>query len=198
MSFATPEDLGVFLGRTDLDAPQAQMILDGATAAIRAEANQTITRATSTDLLMGTWSLDLELPERPVVSIGSVKLNGVVMAAADYEWEGLQVLRRGQLLGRIGVFDGNPRRPGAYLGSVGHWGGPASTVEVTYTHGYATVPADLMMLCLQIAARVLINPQGLQSESLGAYSVRYVNHGSGGPTVLLDEDEKRVARRYQP
>lgn len=198
MTLASIFDLIAFLDRPDISIEQAQLVLEGTTAAIRAEANQTITRATTTALLMGTWSQDLVLPERPVVAVGTVKLNGIEMSTADYDWEGLQILRRGQLLGRIGVFDGNPRRPGAYLGAVGHWGGPASTVEVTYTHGYDTAPADLKALCLQVAARVILNPQGLQSESLGAYSVRYVQHGSGGPSLLLDEDEKRIARRYQP
>lgn len=199
-SFATVADLGTFLNRTLTggDASQAQMFLDGATAAIKQEANQTLERVQTSALLAGSWSNELELPERPVVAVAAVLLNGVLVGTGDYEWNSRQLLRRGRLFGQsIGTVDDYAYRPGSTFGHQAHWGGPSSTVQVTYTHGFDPIPQVLVTLCLQVAARTMLNPAGIQSETVAGYSVRYVNHGSGGPTVLLDADEKKVARSFR-
>lgn len=199
-SFASTDDLATFLNRTWAagEEDQAQMFLDGATAAIKQEANQTFELTETTALLAGTWSNELELPERPVVSVGAVYLNGVLVGTGDYEFNTRQLLRRGRLFGQsIGTIDDYAYRPGSAFGHQAHWGGPSSTVQVTYTHGFDPIPYDLVVLCLQVAARTMLNPAGVQSESIAGYSVRYVNHGSGGPTLLLDADEKKIARNYR-
>lgn len=200
MSFATTDDLAAFLNR-DFDAgqtAQAQMFLDGATAAIRSEASQRFTREESTALLAGGWDVDLELPERPVVEVAAVKVNGIVLHTGDFEWNTRQLMRRGSLIGvPIGGTDQWGRRPGAALGYSMHWGGPASTIEVTYVHGFDPIPDDIRTVCLQAAARPIVNPDGLQAESLGAYSATYARNGSGGPTVLLDDIERKIVRRYR-
>lgn len=201
-SFASTDDLEAFLNRKfdTGETVQAQVMLDGATAAIRAEAFQTISLVENdTVRLAGSWEPDFELPEWPVLSVSAVALNGVPLVMHDgYEWNTRQLLRRSQLLAELTGYSAFQHAPGALLGFAGNWGGPGSTVEVTYSHGYTTIPADLVLVCLQAASRPILNPGGVQSESLGAYAVRYVNKGSGGPSVLLDDDEKKIIRtRYR-
>ena len=198
MSFATLDDLQVFLNKnlSDGEIAQAQMFLDAATAAIKAEAAQSFERATTTALLAGTWGTELELPERPVIAVTSVALNGVTITPGNYEWNSRSLLRRGPLV--LEDLDSIwSHYPGARFGGVGHWGGPSSTIEVVYEHGFETIPQDLWLLCLQIASRTMLNPGGVQSETIAGYSVRYATRESGGPSMLLDADEKKVARAYR-
>lgn len=200
--FADAADLAIFLNLT-FDAGltlQADALLQGATTAIRAEAGQHISLVDDdTVLLAGTWGYDLELPEWPVVSVDAVLVNGdPIVSPGSFEWNTRQLLRRSLALSELtgaGLWN---QAPGARFNNAGHWGGPSSTVEVTYTHGFATIPDDLVLICKQAAARCIVNPSGVDSESLGAYSVRYVRNGSGGPSVLLDDEEKRIIRsRYR-
>lgn len=199
-SFATTTQLAAFLNRTFTagETAQAQMFLDGATALIQSEANQTLAQAETTAVLAGTWDSSLLLPERPVTAVGAVSLNGVPLASGgDFEWNSRQLLRRGTLFGvNLGAPDLWRYRPGAAFGTASHWGGPESTVTVTYTHGYATIPEDIVTVCLQIAARAILNPAGVQSESLGAYAVRY-GTADGGPTMTLSDAERKVIRQYR-
>jgi hypothetical protein len=70
------------------------------------------------------------------------------------------------------------------------------TVEVTYTHGYETVPADVKAVGLAVAARNYQNPNGVRSETIGAYS--YTNAGTdddvAGAGLLASE--RAVLNRY--
>lgn len=200
--FVDAADLAVFLNMTfdsGLTA-QAEALLQGATTAIQAEAGQHILLVDDdTVLLAGTWGYDLELPEWPVVSVDAVLVNGAPLTPPGaFEWNNRQLLRRSLALSELtgaGLWN---QAPGARFNNAGHWGGPSSTVEVTYTHGYATPPDDLVLICKQAAARVILNPSGIQSESLGAYGVRYVAREAGGVSVLLDDDERRIIRsRYR-
>lgn len=200
--FATAGELATFLNLT-FDAgqsAQADALLQGATTAIRSEAAQHISLVDDdTVLLAGTWDWDLELPERPVISVDTVAINGVAITPpGSFEWNNRQLLRRSLALSELTGAGMWNQAPGARFNTAGHWGGPGSTVEVTYTHGYATIPDDLMLICKQIAARVVLNPEGIQSESLGAYSVRYVAKEAGGISLLLTEEERRIIRsRYR-
>lgn len=200
MSFADTTDLATFLNTTfdTGQQAQAQMFLDGATAIIKAEANQTIEQVETTALLAGTWAQELELPERPVVSVSLVKLNGITIESGDYEWNERQLLRRGTLFGEtIGTIDRWAYRPGAAFGNPAHWGGPASTVEVTYEHGFDTIPAELVTVCLQMAARSTLNPAGVQAETISGYAVRYASTVTGGPSMTLTNDERKIVRAYR-
>jgi hypothetical protein len=75
----------------------------------------------------------ISLPVWPAISITSVTLDGTPMAAADYELEGV-----------IGVLN-------FVNGTV------TGRASVTYKAGYATIPADLNMVCLNIGASIYNN-----------------------------------------
>ena len=137
MAFADVDDLAVLLGET-FDATrstQGELALELASTAIRAAARQTIDFIEDDAVtLAGTWDADLPLPERPVVDVAVVTVDGV----EDTDWALVgSVLRR----------------------TWGGWGCPSATVEVTYTHGHETVPEVVRSICLQAAARFMINPE---------------------------------------
>lgn len=136
-SFADVDDLAVLLGET-FDATrsaQAELALEMASTAIRAWTRQTIDLVEDdTIVFAGVWDTDLTLPERPVIEVTEVTVDGT--AVTDWELVGWSLRREW-----------------------GGWGGPAVLISVTYTHGYESVPAWARSVCLQAAARFVINPE---------------------------------------
>jgi hypothetical protein len=137
VAFADVEDLAALLGDT-FDASrtaQGELALELASTAIRSVSGQTIDFVED-DIIIVTapWDEVLDLPQRPVIDVASVEVDGT----ADTDWE---------LIGS------------AIHRTTGGWGGPDVLVEVAYTHGYEIVPAAVRSVCLQAAARFMINPE---------------------------------------
>lgn len=201
-AFATAQELRTYLdGSTLATSPgvddewiaQAEMILDMIGADIQSAARNRIIEGTTTAKLPGTWSRDLELPRRPIVSITSAEINGVVLAATGYEWNERSILRRWRFaLGALEESEPPTPHDGA------HWGGPGSTVTVVYSHGYSaeTVPDEVKSLSLRVASRTIQNAGGVTQETLGPYSVSYGNVLAAGGTHLTDKEVRTLRRRF--
>lgn len=164
--FASAAALAEYLGEaafTGARLAQATSHLEIASARIQNWTRQRIERvAGDVIVLAGTADWELVLPERPVVSVGLVKVDGAVLAAGGYRIVGDTLVRR-----------------------TGGWVGPTdSVVEVTYTHGYSPIPDDIRAVTLALAARMSSNPLGVTQEGIGSYSVSY-----GGGGVAFDGDE---------
>ncbi|MFJ7250763.1 hypothetical protein ACIQWA_39830 [Kitasatospora sp. NPDC098652] len=165
---ATVADLAGWLQRTTEELPEsAALVLDTASAVVRAEAGQRFTRGTTTVAVTPRGSVAY-LPQRPVVSVQLVRRGGIVLPAEDYR------LWRDELHFRQLGF------------------GPA---YVTYTHGYAEVPADVRALVLTLAGRVLTNPRDLRQESVGAVSVTYAAETIGASLAPVERDQLARYRR---
>ncbi len=190
MAFVTEADLEAYTG-TSVATDRATILLDTATAAIQAYCNQSFTQATTTVVLPGTFDSRLELPERPVTAITTVKIGDTTLTAdSDYVWDGGHMLYRGTKVDGVLSVNG----PDYLINGWGDWGGPGAQVTVTYTHGFAVIPNDIKGVCLALAARSLTSPDGVNSESVGSYSVSYSR--TGGAVSLLDE-EKALLNRYR-
>jgi hypothetical protein len=197
-SFATPDDLADYLGRDRFAEPteyrQAVMVLDLASGEIRAWTRQTIDFVTDDEVvLVGSWCAGLQLPERPVVSVSSVTFDGrSLVSGTDYD------LAAGSLL--FGTYRSGWFPQGAAgLYGASTWGGPETTVQVTYTHGFATVPTVVKSATLAIAGRLIGGGIGgtasggqVRSETIAGYSVTYAN--AGATTAL--QDSEMSALRY--
>lgn len=198
-TFATAQELRTFLTGETLDETadaewiaQAELLLELVSADIQAAARNRIIAGTDTAKLAGTWSRDLLLPRRPVVSVTSVELNGYGIAAGLYEWNERSLIRSGRF-GVVNALDHLVAGDGA------HWGGPASTVTVVYSYGYSaeTVPLIVKSLALRIAARTIDNPSGgISQESLGPYSVSYRNTLDAGGSHVSAHEAKMLRRRF--
>lgn len=193
-ALATVADLATMLGRTFTPAQeaQAQALLDQASSIVRAYLRQDITRATTTDTFTMRWSDrqhlgapfdcarhgQVTLPQRPVETVTSVKVNGTV--TQDWWLEGNELFVR--TVPWLGP-------PGAHQ---------APQVTVTYTHGWAEVPGDIAAIVLQAANRVIVNPSQLRSETVGGESVTYLQPNGGEALgVLLSKLEQKVLDRYR-
>lgn len=198
-TFASPQELRTFLTGETLDEvadaewiAQAELLLELVSADIQTAARNRIIAGTDVAKLAGTWSRDLLLPRRPVVSVSSVTLNGYAIASSSFEWNDRSLVRAGLLGGIQGADHLVP-------GDGSHWGGPASTVEVAYAYGYsaATVPLVVKSLALRVAARSIDNPSGgVSQESLGPYSVSYRNTLDAGGSFVTAAEGKLLRRRF--
>ena len=86
----------------------------------------------------------------------------------------------------------------SFLASYGSLDVAASPVTVTYTHGWDEVPGDIAAIVLQAANRVIVNPSGIRSETVGGESVTYLIPAAGEYLgVLLSRTEEKVLDRYR-
>ncbi|MEX3101252.1 MULTISPECIES: hypothetical protein [unclassified Streptomyces] len=187
-SLATVADLAALLGRsfTPEQELQAQALLDQASSIVRAYVRQDITRATTTNVFTMRRSDPLRhgcagvvtLPQRPVESVEAVSVDGV--ATADWWQDGNDLLLRAWSWSRPPAAHRPPQ------------------VTVTYTHGWDPVPGDIQAIVAQATNRVIVNPSGIRSETVGGESVTYLIPAVGEYLgVLLSRTEQRVLDRYR-
>lgn len=166
---ATTDDLDTRTIAWD-DQTLAEEYLAVASSAIRDAAGCAISSVTSTvSLFADGCDTDLRLPGGPVTAVTSVVLDGVTLT------QGLHyVLRNGALY-----------RPSGWQSS----GFLPAAAVVTYTHGLAEIPRDIVDLACRMTASALVaasaseDGSGLAtgnvvSERLGDYYVQY-NPDSG-------------------
>lgn len=151
-SFATSDDLAVRLKKTftDADMDQADLLLAGATARIRALTGQWISEVVddvfTTDAPV---SRVLWLPQRPVTAVASVTVDGDVVT----DW-----VRRGSRL----------RRTGPWATAC-----EESEVVVTYTHGYEADSEGMELArdaCLAMAGWARGNIGGLKQRTIDDFT----------------------------
>lgn len=190
MAYATAADVAARAGQT-FDATQTSQVeafLSDATAFIDNYCRQSFEQATSSQILR-LFDNRVRLPRRPVSDVDTVKyvnLDGTVGAAlTGWSFDGIDTVDmvedRQQLNLPEWWRDEHDR-----------------TVEVTYTHGFGTVPDDIKAVCARLAHRAYSNPQGLQSETIGQYSYSIATPQGGiNFGVHMDRSDRDVLDRYR-
>jgi hypothetical protein len=138
--FATAQQVAALLGAGGSATllARAGEAVQVVSATMRAYMRQTISLVEDdTVTLAGTRGRKLIIPERPVIAVTTVTLDGTTIETDDYRWT----------------------RAGA-LWRDARWDGPDVEIEITYDHGYATVPDDLVQVCRTATARLLANTEG--------------------------------------
>jgi hypothetical protein len=173
VAFITESDLSAQTGLDlsgDLAVPP---ILEAACDLCRNVAGQPFNATTGTAVLDGTGTDALLLPNLPVSRAGTVLVNGGTVT--DYALNGNGILLRGTA--------GVDPRPVWPLGR--------QNVTVVYDYGYATVPSDVKMVALSVAARLATQGQAIQ-EMVGDVQVRY-----NAPPLDLSNGEKLILQKYR-
>lgn len=156
--------------------------LDVASAAVRDAAGATISAETSTVVVNAGWGNLLSLPG-PVTAVSAVLVDGYSINSAEYE-----VLPNGVW-----------RRCG--------WAvcGRPVPVTVSYTHGLATVPEDIVDLTCNLAKAWLDHIASGGGSTAGLKSVRlddaaevYSDEAAGqvSPTYIPEATRNWLARRF--
>lgn len=161
-ALATVEELAAWMQREPAELPEsAPLVLDTASAIVRAEARTRFTKGTTTVALRSRDRV-VVLPQRPVVSVQLVRATGRVLRPDEYQ------LWRDELT-----------LPAVVTGPV----------VVTYTHGYDAVPADVRAIVMTLAGRVLTNPSDIRQESVGSVSVTYAAETIGASLAPIERDQ---------
>jgi hypothetical protein len=114
-------------------------------------AGQTISLVEDDGSAGGTRDDRILLPERPVVSVASVTLNGLALAA-EGAWflDGDEIVRRATNT----FFEGTIFVEPLSLPYIG-FGWESETLKIVYTHGYAddAIPGTVKAICVEAAVR---------------------------------------------
>lgn len=177
---ATAADLAALM-QADVTDEAAQLAVSLASGIIRRWCRQDITRVTNDVVTLRILEpSELKLPQRPVVSVGQVRIGNLVLR--DWVLSGDRLLRNG-----------------------GWHGLPVTTmypdpglVEVTYTHGWEDVPDDVRAVCLDLASMTLTNPAGLREVAIDDYRRVFAAETLGAGTLsaahkeMLGEYRQRI------
>lgn len=158
-------------------------VVEHVSAAIRSYTGQEFTEATTTERLRVQRGI-VRLPQRPVSAVSAVEdINGNTV---PYQWDGLDRLRY------VGTGVANRWDLEGYAL-------PVEVVDVTYTHGYATVPADVEGVAAQMVMRAFglnQNNAATQQESIAGYSYTMGGAAANGAFGLL-VGERQVLDKYR-
>ena len=192
-TLATPRDLQDRLGRplTDAEAARAQALLTDASAMVRAYTGQTFTLATGAQVLRAQAGI-VRLPQRPVIAVSSVVATGGSdvpdLPVVGWVFDGIDQVQLG---------DG-----GCVINLPESWwddDGFPDTYRITYSHGYATSPADVVAVVCAMVLRTLTAPTtqgGITSETIGSYSYS-LKTADTGIAVSLGQPERQALARYR-
>jgi len=152
----------------NLTPDEAEARIASATAAIRGVCGWSVTEETVN--ATAPWSRTLFLPTLHLTSL-SVSVNSTPLSSgADYAWQTNGVVSL--FLGRLPAINGG-------------WSG--ATLNLSYTHGYETVPDGIRAVCLDLVAEA-VNPQrALTGATVDGVTVTYQKETSSVFTNLEDD-----------
>jgi hypothetical protein len=185
-------DLQTAMQRT-IDPTQAALAIRRASARVRRYTRQTLSFVSQETIVLPGGDRVLRVPDRPLVVDASNPLT--VIELADLGGVQINCLENRDFL-RLGdeLTRGYPwYAPGRLMGwprrNLGVW---APRVQITYSHGYQTVPDDIADVVLDLATMSLTNPQALRQETIDDYSRTFASETIGG-AVLTDAHKAALA-----
>jgi hypothetical protein len=159
---ADPAELAVWLGVLENDQ-KLLSALNAASRRFRGAVRHPVSLVTDdTIVLDGRGQESVLLPAAPVTAVASVKLDGEALEVdVAYAWSADGFLRR--------------------LG--GSWPDRLRCIEVTYSHGYATIPEDIQEVVIDQARAIYAVQPGVQQKTVGSQSVTYGAQAATGVTA---------------
>ena len=174
---ATVADLearGVTVAAGELAA--VTVYLDVASTLVRDAAGSPVSQTESTVKVEGRGTDRLPLPGAPVTAVSATLADGVALGDCK--------LLNGALWRAEGFAEG-------------------TEYTVTYTHGLAEVPADIVDMVCRLAGQELMSLRSgetasrpVKTERIGDYSVGYDTEVESGTMVLTDFQRSRLAARF--
>jgi hypothetical protein len=193
--FALNADLAARLGLalTPAEQTRADALLTLASGLIQDETKQAISLvANDVYTRPGDYDTRVRLPERPVVSVASVVLNGqALVAGTDFFVDHDEIVRMNW---SSIIQDSSFGMPWAGFGF------PWWNLVVTYTHGYAVVPNLVKTVCMEMVTRVWTNPGAVIQTSIGNEQTVYAPYAAPPRGLMLTDIEKtelnKLLRRH--
>lgn len=169
MALFTTDELGHLLGET-VDTDRATLAREMATGLVEAVTGP-LESATSTVTLPVLTDGTVDLPGSVITAVSAVTVDG---DAVTYSWR--------QPFPKVRIQDWAPPT------TLDDW----PTAVITYTHGYARVPAVAKAVALTVAARAYANPRGLFSVAIDDYREQAAA-GAEAAVALTDYERGALA-----
>jgi hypothetical protein len=169
-------------------------LLDDASAVVRSYTRQQFTQSQTTTRIRPVGHKVI-LAQRPVTSVDTVSLvdslqpGGLIaLPVGSWMWDGGAEL----WIGGLDVVVNLPDEVTQLLRY------EIPLIEVTYTHGYAEVPADVVSVVCSMVARVIDipGPVGMQYQTVGPFGYRLSATAQEG-ILSLTPSEQRVLDVYR-
>ena len=165
-------------------------LIADASAVVRSYTKQQFTQSQTTERIRPV-GYRIKLPQKPVISVDSLSLilsNSNPVAFPGFWWDGsdeVWLLNENQVINLA-----------EELMYALRYETPVALIE--YTHGYATVPDDVLAVVCSMITRTLTAPGlgGVVSEGVGEYSYRLSDAAAQGALTLTDS-EKGVLSSYR-
>jgi hypothetical protein len=159
---AAPEELAASLG-VPAEDPKLLWALNAASRRFRGAVRHPVSRVIDDSITLDGNGLEsVLLPAAPVVSVGSVQLDGAALTAGtDCDWSA----------------DGFLRRIG------GCWPDRLRCIQVTYSHGFDPVPEDIQEVVIDQARSLYAIRPGLASMTVGGQSFQFGTQAAIGVTA---------------
>lgn len=159
---ADPEDLAVWLGVPASDTKLLQA-LAAASNRFRGQVRHPVSFVAGDVITLdGHGTSSVFLPAQPVTAVESLKLDGTELVdGTDFEWSE----------------DGFVRRLGCL------WPNRLRCIEVSYSHGFTVIPADISEAVVDQARAQYVARPGVQSVQVGGQSVSFGAQSSVGVTA---------------
>lgn len=175
-----------------IEAVRANSLLNDASAVVRSYTKQSFTISQTTDKVRPI-GYKVKLNKKPIRSVDTLALivanGGDPVPFVGWWWDGSDEvwLTTGDQIINLSeemLFNMQHRTP---------------TIFVTYTHGYDTVPDDVVGVVCSIVIRILTAPSlgGVISEGVGEYNYRLSDAAAQG-VMALTEAEKEILKQYRP
>lgn len=167
-SFATLQEFADFM-QASITNSAATLALDASTARIQSETGQQFWYVQDDTITVRGNGGRITLPQRPVWSVSSVTTRWIGDAETTTRVVDLDYTHwNGELDWVVG---GYVRVNASPKWSTYGYDWP-EYVDVVYTHGYTTIPADVKLVNMQLAAEVYTAPDGVGYESIDDYAWR--------------------------
>lgn len=176
------------------EGARADALLEDASALVRSYTRQDFAPPAAETVVLRASAGVVRLPKTPVTAVSAVVAVGVGgspdLALTGWVWDGIDVV---DVRGWGSLVINLPESLTDDCLSL------PPTYRITYTHGDATVPADVVAVVCAMVMRTLTAPTmaaGVTSETIGSYSYRMAEGGIG-TSVHLGSSEKTVLDRYR-
>lgn len=135
------------------------------------------------------------LPAIPVANVSNVQaLLPDTTGTGGLTWTALTNYRFVADTGLLYDTTGEPGT-GASFSCAPSWPWLPGSLQVTYDHGYSTVPTALINVAIRFAQQYLENPALLLQREVGAFNERYAGN-TGGVGIVINEFDKLIMDRY--
>lgn len=197
---ATPDDLAARLGRclSTEEMTRATALIADASALVRAYTRQEFDHVADDEVVLRPVGTVLRLPQRPVTAVVKVEALGggvvpdLTLPVGTWAWDGAD---------KVDIW---PPETSVWLTLPERWsdvGWPVGAYRVTYSHGHASPPPEVVAVVCGMALRVLLSPsmvEGLVSERIGQYNYQ-MQQGTGttGAVVRLTDADRVALARYR-